>query len=115
MKGLLKKMAIVAGCFAFSAAMMAQTKVLYLSSVEGTNVSQYDGQIRNVTMYRSMYKGWNTLSVPFSMTTEIGPLAILPHLCLADMYYENNMSNEADKLMNLKYCQQDVFEVVEAG
>ena len=24
------------------------------------------------------------------------------------------MSNEADKLMNLKYCQQDVFEVVEA-
>jgi len=70
MKGILKKLAVVAGCFAFSAAMMAQTKALYLSSVEGTNVSQYDGQTRNVTMYRTMYKGWNTFSVPFSMTTE---------------------------------------------
>lgn len=70
MKGILKKMAIVAGCFAFSAAMMAQTKALYLSSVEGTNVSQYDGQTRNVTLYRSVYNGWNTLCVPFNMTTE---------------------------------------------
>ncbi|MBO4563975.1 MAG: hypothetical protein J5720_00910 [Bacteroidaceae bacterium] len=70
MKGILKKMAIVAGCFAFSAAMMAQTKALYLSSVEGTNVAQYDGQTRNVTLYRSVYNGWNTLCVPFNMTTE---------------------------------------------
>ena len=70
MKGILKRMAIVAGCFAFSAAMMAQTKALYLSSVEGTNVSQYDGQTRNVTLYRTVYNGWNTLCVPFNMTTE---------------------------------------------
>lgn len=70
MKGIFTKMAIVAGCFAFSATMMAQTKALYLSSVEGTNVAQYDGQTRNVTLYRSVYNGWNTLCVPFSMTTE---------------------------------------------
>lgn len=70
MKGILKKMAVVAGCFAFSAAMMAQSKTLYLSSVEGTNVSQYDGQTRNVSMSRSVFNGWNTLCVPFSMTTE---------------------------------------------
>ena len=70
MKGILKKMAVVAGCFAFSAAMMAQTKALYLSSIEGTNVLQYDGQTRNVSMSRSVYNGWNTLCVPFSMTTE---------------------------------------------
>lgn len=70
MKGFFTKMAIVAGCFAFSAAMMAQTKALSLSSYEGTNVAQYDGQTRNVTMSRSVYNGWNTLCVPFSMTTE---------------------------------------------
>ena len=70
MKGILKKMAVVAGCFAFSAAMMAQTKALYLSSIEGTNVLHYDGQTRNVSMSRSVYNGWNTLCVPFSMTTE---------------------------------------------
>ena len=50
----------------------------------------------------------------FSMNTEIGPMAVLPHLYLADMYYENNMRNEAEKLINVKYCQQDIFEVVEA-
>lgn len=70
MKGIFTKMAIVAGCFAFSATMMAQTKVLSLSSYEGTNVAQYDGQTRNVSMSRTVYNGWNTLCVPFSMTTE---------------------------------------------
>ena len=69
-----------------------------------------DAYSRQFNKSESVYYAETT----FSMTTEIGPLAILPHLCLADMYYENNMSNEADKLMNLKYCQQDVFEVVEA-
>ena len=48
----------------------------------------------------------------FSMNTEIGPMAVKPHLWLADMYYNNDMRNEADKLMNLAYCQQDIFEVV---
>ena len=70
MKGFFTKMAIVAGCFAFSATMMAQTKALSLSTYEGTNVAQYDGQTRNVSMSRSVFNGWNTFCVPFSMTTE---------------------------------------------
>ena len=50
----------------------------------------------------------------FIMKSEIGPLAVEPHLWLADMYAENEMYMEADKLRNLKYCQQDIFEVIEA-
>ena len=70
MKVNFKKLLIAVGCFAFCTAMSAQTKSLYLSSVQGTNVAQYDGQIRNVTLYRSVYNGWNTLCVPFDMTAE---------------------------------------------
>lgn len=49
----------------------------------------------------------------FCMNTEIGPMALLPNLCLADMYSENKMWNEAEKLASVKYCQQDIFEIVE--
>ncbi len=49
--------------------MTAQTRALYLSSVSGSNIEQYDGQVRNVTMYRSVFNGWNTLCLPFSMTS----------------------------------------------
>jgi hypothetical protein len=47
----------------------------------------------------------------FSMTTEIGPLAIEPHIWLAEMYRNNGLIAEADRLSNLEYCQQDIFEV----
>ena len=50
----------------------------------------------------------------FSMNCEIGPMAELPHLWLADMYLENNMQKESKKLRNLRYCQQDIFEVTDA-
>lgn len=51
----------------------------------------------------------------FTMTTEIGPLALKPHLYLADMYYRNHMMKEAGKLTNLSYCLQDVFHVTDAN
>lgn len=50
----------------------------------------------------------------FSKDTEIGPMAVLPHLWLADMYFENDMSEVSEALKNLKYCLQDVFEVTDA-
>ena len=49
----------------------------------------------------------------FSTTTEIGPMAVKPHLWLADMYYENDLPQKAKRLMNLEYCEQDAFEVIE--
>ena len=38
----------------------------------------------------------------FSTNCEIGPMAELPHLWLADMYLENDMQEESEKLRNLK-------------
>lgn len=49
------------------------------------------------------------------MTTEIGPMAMLPHLWLADMFSGKGMKDEADKLRGLRYCQQEVFEVINAS
>ena len=42
----------------------------------------------------------------FSMRSEIGPMAEMPHLWLADMYLENNMPGESEKLTNLKYSSR---------
>lgn len=50
----------------------------------------------------------------FSMNYEIGPMAEKAHLWLADMYLENDMHEESEKLRSLKYCQQDLFEVIDA-
>ena len=50
----------------------------------------------------------------FSMNCEIGPMAEMAHQWLADMYFGNGMQEEAEKLRNLKYCQQDIFEVTDA-
>ena len=58
----------------FSATVFAQAKAssviknAYLSSVQGSNLSTFDGQVRNVTMYRLVYNGWNTICLPFSLT-----------------------------------------------
>lgn len=69
MKRLYVTLAIAAGLILTgNMTMTAQTKALYLSSVNGSNIEQYDGQVRNVTMYRSVFNGWNTLCLPFSMT-----------------------------------------------
>ena len=50
----------------------------------------------------------------FSMSCEIGPMAELPHLWLADMYLENGMSEASDKLRSIKYCQQNILELTDA-
>ena len=68
-KQLIRTMMTTAVCLMLGMQATAQTKALYLSSVNGSNVEQYDGQTRNVTMYRSIFNGWNTLCLPFSMTT----------------------------------------------
>lgn len=50
----------------------------------------------------------------FSMNCEIGPMAEKAHLWLADMYLGNDMHEESEKLRSLKYCQQNLFEVIDA-
>ena len=47
----------------------------------------------------------------FSMATEIGPMSLLPHLWLAEMYKNAGMLEASNKLKNLKYCPQGAFKV----
>lgn len=45
-------------------------QTLTLSTYAGTDISKYDGLRKNVTVSRYVFQGWNTISLPFSMTTE---------------------------------------------
>lgn len=50
----------------------------------------------------------------FAMTTEIGPMALLPHWWMAEMFKNKGMLEEAKRLKDLQYRTQDVFKVVTA-
>ena len=41
-----------------------------VSTWTNTDLSKYDGKVKDITMYRYMFQGWNTFCVPFSMTEE---------------------------------------------
>lgn len=40
-----------------------------LSTYTGTDVSKYDNEIRTVSASRYVFTGWNTISLPFALTT----------------------------------------------
>lgn len=63
MKKLLLMAAFALGCISASA-----QQTLTLSTYQGTDLSQYDGKRTNVSVSRYLYKGWNTISLPFAMT-----------------------------------------------
>ena len=65
MKKLLLIAAVVLGCTTASA-----QKTLNLSTYSGTNLSQYDGKTLNISVNRQLFKGWNTISLPFDMSAE---------------------------------------------
>lgn len=47
----------------------AQTS-LRLSSYSGTAIERYAGELRQLTMDRYLFTGWNTISLPFAMTEQ---------------------------------------------
>lgn len=63
MKKLLLMAAFALGCISASA-----QQTLTLSTYKGTDLSKYDGQTLNVSVSRYLFKGWNTISLPFSMS-----------------------------------------------
>ena len=65
MKKLLLMAAFAIGCISASA-----QKTLTLSTYKGTDLAKYDGQTMNVSVSRYLFTGWNTISLPFSMTEE---------------------------------------------
>lgn len=52
-------------------AMAHAENTLNLSTYKGTDISLYAGKIYNVSLNRYVFKGWNTISLPFAVSEEI--------------------------------------------
>lgn len=65
----MKKFYIIAMMALTSLAASAQ-QTLTLSTYTGTDLAKFDGQTKNVKVSRYVFKGWNTICMPFDMTAE---------------------------------------------
>ena len=66
----MKKFTLAAVLLSMSLFASAQSKSVTISSINGTNVEQYNGQVAEVKMNRYMFTGWNTVSFPFDLSTD---------------------------------------------
>lgn len=53
---------------AISALTVSAQQVLNLSTVNGSNLERYDGQVCKVTVNRYVFNGWNTISLPIALS-----------------------------------------------
>ncbi len=53
---------------AISALTLSAQQTFTLSTVNGSNLDRYDGQVCKVNVNRYMFTGWNTISLPFTLT-----------------------------------------------
>jgi len=65
MKKLFFIAALALGCVTASA-----QKTLSLSTYSGTDLTKYDNKTMNVYVSRYIFKGWNTISLPFNVSKE---------------------------------------------
>lgn len=65
----MKKLYFIAALALASVTANAQ-KTLSLSTYSGTDITKYDNQTMNVYVSRYIYNGWNTISLPFNLSTE---------------------------------------------
>ncbi|MCR4604014.1 MAG: hypothetical protein K5683_10870 [Prevotella sp.] len=98
----MKKLLIIAALAAVTLGAQAQEKV-YVSTYNGTNLSRYDGKTCDVSVQRHMFTGWNTISLPFSMSEQelneaFGSDCLLEKLVSAD----ENASGITLNFMNCK-------------
>ena len=49
---------------------VAYSQTLTLSTYQGTDITKYDGLSKNVSVSRYVFNGWNTISLPFSVSAE---------------------------------------------
>ena len=59
---MIKKFTLAAVLLSMSLFASAQSKSVTISSINGTNVEQYDGKVADVKMNRYMFTGWNSYS-----------------------------------------------------
>lgn len=63
MKKILLSLALAVSALTMSAQMR-------ISTVNGSDLTRYDGQVKDIVATRMMANGWNTLSLPFDMTVQ---------------------------------------------
>ncbi len=63
----MKKLLLMAA-FALSCIGTSAQQTLTLSTYKGTDIKKYAGKKMNVTLNRYIFKGWNTISLPISMS-----------------------------------------------
>ena len=63
----MKKLLLMAA-FALSCIGASAQQTLTLSTYKGTDIKKYAGKKMNVTLNRYVFKGWNTISLPISMS-----------------------------------------------
>lgn len=63
----MKKFYLLAAMAVATLATNAQEK-LFLSTYNGTNIEKFDGKVCDVSVSRLVFKGWNTISLPFSVS-----------------------------------------------
>ncbi|MBO4673454.1 MAG: hypothetical protein J5616_03805 [Bacteroidaceae bacterium] len=63
MKKLLLMAAFALGCISMSA-----QETMTLSTYKGTDLAKYAGKKMNVSVSRYVFKGWNTISLPFALS-----------------------------------------------
>lgn len=65
----MKKFYLIAALTVATLTANAQQK-LYLSTYNGTNLEKYDGKTCDISTNRYIFKGWNTIALPFSLSAE---------------------------------------------
>ena len=65
----MKKFYLIAAMALATLTTNAQQK-LYLSTYNGTDIAKYDGATCDVTVNRYVFKGWNTVSLPFELSEQ---------------------------------------------
>lgn len=65
----MKRLYIIAAMAVATLAANAQEKLM-LSTYNGTNIEKFDRKICDVTVNRYVFTGWNTVALPFDVTTE---------------------------------------------
>lgn len=109
MKNIISRICLAAAFIASGNTLVnAQTKTLYLSTYNGTSLTAYDGQIRNVNVSRYLFNGWNTICLPFSMTTEQVNAAFGDACRLETLIGVENNGNEL--MLNFGDCKSKGIE-----
>lgn len=93
---------------AFASLSVAAQQTVTISTFEGTDVTEHNGKTKNVNMNRYLFKGWNTISLPFSMTASEVVEAFGEDCRLETLVGVENVGNEIK--LNFQDCKQTGLE-----